>query len=37
MTYYATFFQDLVKLYQDKDSGKSYFVIKNLSVSWLQD
>lgn len=28
MTYYATFFQDSVKLYQDKASGKSYFVIK---------
>ena len=35
ITYYATFFQDSVKLYQDKAPGKSDFVIKDLSAPWL--
>ena len=35
MTYYTTFSQDFVKLFQEKALGKNDFVIKNLSGSWL--
>ena len=37
IAYYATFFHDSVKLFQEKALGKSVFVIKNLNAPWLRE